>query len=159
MVLGLLGVGGGHPGRAGDGAGAGVDGEVGLGEPAGVGHRRHLGHQLGACLLHRFAHVAVGVGHVPEQGLDLDTVDALHRLEQRDGPLAVGGVAGPHVDAQDQLGVLVADDVELVAVEAPGGRLAAVAHLGVGVGDDPVAGHALADLGIRRRRRPRRPGR
>jgi len=67
--------------------------------------------------------------------------------EQGCRPLAVAGVARPDLDAKHQFAVLVADDVELVAVEAPGGRLAAVAHLGVGVADGAVAGHALADLG------------
>lgn len=80
--------------------------------------------------------------------VDLDAVHALHCLQQRDGSLPLAGIGGPHLDAQDQLGALVADDVELVAVETPGRRLAPVAHLGIGVGDDPVTGHAVADLRI-----------
>jgi hypothetical protein len=37
-------------------------------------------------------------------------------------PIAVAGVAGPDIDAEHQLSVVVADDVHLVAVESPGGR-------------------------------------
>lgn len=40
--------------------------------------------------------------------------------EERNGALAVGGVGGPHVDAEDHLQVLVGDDVGLVAVETTG---------------------------------------
>ena len=67
--------------------------------------------------------------------------------QQRGRSLPVAGVARPHLDAEHQLGGLVDDDVELVAVKTAGRRLPPVAHLGVRVRDHPVGGHPLADSG------------
>lgn len=145
VILGGPGVGRGLAGRTGHRPGVHVDAEVGLGETAAVGDRRNLGRHLRTLVLHRLAHIAIGVGHVTQQGVDLDAVGGLDIFEQRGGAVAVAGVAGPQLDTDDHLGVLVDHHVELVAIEAPRRRLAAVVHLGVGVAHHPIRCHALAD--------------
>src|SRR5205807_5297458 len=62
------------------------------------------------------------------------------RLDEWRCLLTLGPVARPDIDAEDDLGGLLLEDVQPVSVEASGGGLAAVAHLGVGARHNAIPG-------------------
>ena len=127
------------PGRAGDLPGVQVNVEVGFGVAGGVADRGHLGHQVQSPMAPpRAGYPRRSRPCRPPRWRWLLPGRGGHLVDQGHSPLAVGGVAGPHVQPQDQLGGLVGNEIHLVPVEAAGRGLRPWRIWGSDTPDDPI---------------------
>ena len=136
------------PGRAGDRLGLEVDAELVFGEPA-AGRGGKLG------VDHRCEPVAVQPGQVRAGAIGAVAIDhpaggllalAWDQVAQQPGRhRRVAGGCRADLGRADDLAVGVHREVTLVAVEAVGGGLVAMACFGVDGGDDPVGCGAFED--------------